>query len=70
MIAGLTITIVGMSVVFLFLTILVLAMNFFSYLIRTFFPEKEEVIKVRSRGSQENEVAAAIAAAYAAIKKN
>jgi oxaloacetate decarboxylase gamma subunit len=63
---GLIIMAVGMLVVFAFLAIMVFSMRFMSGFILKFFPEKEEPLPVRARtaGSNDAEVAVAIAAAY------
>ena len=57
------IMVVGMSVVFLFLILIVLSMRIMSSVILKFFPEKEEIIKVKS--SAEAEIAVALAAVQA-----
>ncbi len=78
---GLTLTIVGMSVVFIFLTLLVLAMKLFSAIILKYFPDQPSVagipvktnIKketVSSVSDSDNREIAAVIAAVAAFKKN
>ncbi len=62
---GLTLMLIGMSVVFVFLIILVAASSLMSAFCRAFFPE--EVQPIASGKSDDGErVAAAIAAAYLA----
>ncbi|MDC7219616.1 MAG: OadG family protein [Spirochaetales bacterium] len=67
---GLTITLVGMLVVFCFLALLVVCSRLMSALIVKFFPEAEESqapVK-RSAGSPEADIAVAIAAVKAFTK--
>lgn len=60
---GVTLTIIGMLVVFLILILLVVAMKILSAVTFRFFPEREEPEMATSSGSTA-EIAAAIAAAY------
>lgn len=66
---GLTITLVGMLVVFFFLALIVVVMNLMSGIILKFFPEKEEP-QTAAKGKSDNlaEIALAVAAAQAAAK--
>ena len=76
---GLTLTVVGMSVVFIFLTLLVFAMKLFSAIILKYFPDQPSAagVPVKTKIKQETvspvsadeEIAAAIAA-VAAFKKS
>jgi len=67
---GFILLIIGMSVVFAFLTIMVLVMRIMSSVILKYFPEKEEPAPVRmpaaapAAASEDIEIAVAIAAAY------
>lgn len=67
---GLTITLVGMLVVFCFLTLLVICSRVMSSIIVKYFPEKEvPAAQVRrTAGSADAEVAVAIAAVKAFTK--
>lgn len=65
---GLTLTVVGMGVVFLFLLLLVYAMRIQSYVVTRFFPAKEEPAKVAAGNGKAME--AEIAAAVAAVRKH
>jgi oxaloacetate decarboxylase gamma subunit len=67
---GLTITLVGMLVVFSFLALLVICSRLMSAVVMKFFPEAEEpVAKVRRvAGSADADVAVAIAAVKAFTK--
>ena len=64
---GLIVTIVGMSVVFLFLTMLVIAMNIMAKIIvfvNKFMPEvTEEAVPVKVNRATEDDIAVAIAVA-------
>ncbi|WP_233142983.1 OadG family protein [Marispirochaeta aestuarii] len=63
---GLVLTVVGMTVVFLFLTLLVILMNVLSAVVIRYFPEP--VVEVaESSGSKDAEIAAVIAAVKAYI---
>jgi oxaloacetate decarboxylase (Na+ extruding) subunit gamma len=64
---GLTITLVGMLVVFCFLSLLVVCSRLMSAVIVKFFPEKEEPQTAvrRTAGSADADVAIAIAAVKA-----
>jgi oxaloacetate decarboxylase gamma subunit len=65
---GLTLMVIGMGVVFTFLVLLVFVTQSLSAIIRKFFPEKEKPAATAKRpaaGSQDAEIAAAAAAAYA-----
>ena len=64
---GLALTIIGMSVVFIILLLLVYVMKLLSFVVFRFFPEKEEPAAPRVSGG-EAEIAAVIAAAYAQMK--
>ena len=62
---GLTLTVIGMSVVFVFLMLLVFFMQLLSVVVTKFFPEKEvPVAKAASPVAGDTEIAVAIAAAY------
>lgn len=62
---GLTITVVGMLVVFAFLVLIIAAMKLMSAVVLKFFPEKKEVKVIRpTQSSDDSEIAAVIAAAY------
>ena len=66
---GLSLTIIGMSVVFVFLALLVVIMFILSGVINRFFPEKEEPQKVKTVKDKNNtEIAVAIAAVKAFTK--
>jgi oxaloacetate decarboxylase gamma subunit len=67
---GLTITLVGMLVVFCFLALLVVSARLMSAVIVKFFPEKEEPVAQVKRvaGSANTDVAIAIAAVKAFTK--
>jgi sodium pump decarboxylase gamma subunit len=70
---GLTITVIGMAIVFGFLIILVLAMLFLNYILRTFFPKSLEVKPegkrpVEAAATAAKDETAVVAAAVAAIK--
>lgn len=60
--AGLIITLVGMSGVFVFLILLVFSMSIMSSIIQKFMPEKEAVAQVKKAPSTDIEIAIAIAA--------
>ena len=62
--SSLVITIVGMAVVFTFLTLLIISMNILSAVVLRFFPEKEEASPAQVSESTDMEIAAAIAVAY------
>ncbi len=62
---GLTLTIIGMLVVFLILILLVFVMKFLSAFVFRFFPEPEEPVGAVPQTAGNQEVAVAIAAAYA-----
>ena len=71
MISGLIVTIVGMSVVFLFLTLLVISTTAMSKIVTKFFPEQEKPAApaVRKSSTPANASAdAEIAAVIAAVK--
>ncbi len=66
MLSGLIVTIVGMSVVFLFLALLVVITTNMSRLVLKFFPEKEKpAAPAVRRSSADEEIAVAIAAVKA-----
>lgn len=67
LVQGLTLTIIGMLVVFLILILLVFVMKLLSAVVFRFFPEPEEPVQARQSAGNV-EIAVAIAAAYA--KKN
>ncbi len=67
LVQGLTLTIIGMLVVFLILILLVFVMKLLSAVVFRFFPEPEEPIQPQQSAGNV-EIAVAIAAAYA--KKN
>lgn len=68
MVQGLTLTIIGMLVVFIILILLVFVMKLLSAVVFRFFPEPEEpVTPVVSGGNAE--IAVAVAAAYAMKNK-
>ncbi|OQX29550.1 MAG: hypothetical protein B0D92_03200 [Spirochaeta sp. LUC14_002_19_P3] len=60
---GFFIMVVGMLVVFTFLTLMVISMRIMSSIILRFFPEPEETAQAGASGN-EPAIAAAIAAAY------
>jgi sodium pump decarboxylase gamma subunit len=60
---GVTLTIIGMLVVFIILILLVFAMKALSAIVFRFFPEPEEP-EMPASGGGSSEIAAAIAAAY------
>lgn len=59
---GLIITLVGMLGVFVFLVLLVFSMSIMSTIIQKVLPEKEVVTPVKTKPSQDIEIAIAIAA--------
>ncbi|QEN04477.1 oxaloacetate decarboxylase [Thiospirochaeta perfilievii] len=59
---GLIITLVGMLGVFVFLILLVFSMSIMSTIIQKVLPEKEVVVPVKAKPTQELEIAIAIAA--------
>jgi len=61
---GLALTIIGMSVVFIILILLVFVMKLLSVIVFRFFPEKEEPAAPQISGAAA-EIAVVIAAAYA-----
>ena len=61
---GLVLTVVGMAVVFSFLTLLVILMSILSAVVLRYFPEPEKEV-VASTGSRDAETAAVIAAVKA-----
>ena len=61
---GLVLTVVGMSVVFSFLALLVVLMSILSAVVNRYFPEPEKEV-VESSGSRDAEIAAVIAAVKA-----
>ena len=66
MVNGLIVTIVGMSVVFLFLALLVVSTNVMSRIVLKFFPEPEKpAAPAVRRSSADAEIAVAIAAVKA-----
>ena len=65
MIQGLIVTIIGMSVVFLFLALLVVSTTCMSKIVTKFFPEQE---KQAPSTSKNNDQSVEIAIAIAAIK--
>lgn len=73
--AGLNFMIIGMSVVFSFLVIMIISMSILKVvvgLLNKYFPEKEESAAkpaARSAKADDAAIAVAIAAAYAASKK-
>ncbi|MDC7232999.1 MAG: OadG family protein [Spirochaetales bacterium] len=69
MVSGLIVTIVGMSVVFLFLTLLVVTTTYMSKIVLKFFPEQEKPAAPAVRkSSADAEIAVAIAAVKAHTK--
>jgi Na+-transporting methylmalonyl-CoA/oxaloacetate decarboxylase gamma subunit len=60
---SLLLTLIGMSVVFAFLVILIGAMNL-NFLIVKLFPEQEETVNAAASGSDREKVALAIALAH------
>lgn len=62
---GLTLTIIGMLVVFLILILLVLVMKLMSAVVFRYFPEPEKPVQTSRQTTGTQEVAVAIAAAYA-----
>ena len=70
MISGLIVTIVGMLVVFLFLTLLVASTTVMSKIVLKFFPEPEKpAAPAVRRSSADAEIAVAIAAVKAHTKQ-
>lgn len=70
MISGLIVTIVGMLVVFLFLTLLVVSTTVMSKIVLKFFPEPEKpAAPAVRRSSADAEIAVAIAAVQAHTKQ-
>lgn len=70
MISGLIVTIVGMLVVFLFLTLLVVSTTIMSKIVLKFFPEPEKpAAPAVRRSSADAEIAVAIAAVKAHTKQ-
>ncbi|MFP4363973.1 MAG: OadG family protein [Spirochaetia bacterium] len=65
---GLSLTIIGMSVVFVFLTLLIAIMVLLSAIVNRFFPEKEEPKKIKSGRDNNTEIAVAIAVVKACNK--
>lgn len=65
---GLTLTIVGMLVVFSFLALLVAVMTILSAIIRRFFPEQEAVPAAGKKALYHTKLAIALAAAKAQQK--
>ncbi len=66
MVSGFIVTIVGMSVVFLFLALLVVSTNIMSRIVLKFFPEPEKPAAPAVRkSSADAEIAVAIAAVKA-----
>lgn len=65
---GLIFMFFGMSGVFLFLIILVIAMNLMTILIKYFPGKEEEIISLTATAGGDAEAAAAIAAAYSMKK--
>ena len=63
MVQGLTLTIIGMMVVFIILILLVFVMKLLSAVVFRFFPEPEEPAAPQISGGSA-EIAVAIAAAY------
>lgn len=64
LVQGLTLTIIGMLVVFLILILLVFVMKLLSAVVFRFFPEPEEPVQPQQSAGNV-EIAVAIAAAYA-----
>ncbi len=62
---GLTLMVVGMSVVFILLVLLVYVMKLLSFVVNRYFPEIAEEVKPKTQGTGEAEILAAIAAAAA-----
>jgi oxaloacetate decarboxylase (Na+ extruding) subunit gamma len=62
---GLTLTIIGMSVVFFILILLVIVMKLLSAVVFRYFPEPEEKPKSPGGRAGSQEIAVAIAAVYA-----
>jgi oxaloacetate decarboxylase gamma subunit len=59
---GLILMVIGMSVVFLFLGLIVVIINIAAYLVKNFFPEKEEIPVTNVSGSKLDDIAIALAA--------
>ena len=71
---GLTITVIGMAIVFGFLIVLVLAMMFLNFVLRKFFPksfeakpEARRAVDAAAAGAKKDDLAV-VAAAVAAIQ--
>ncbi|MFO7849112.1 MAG: OadG family transporter subunit [Spirochaetia bacterium] len=62
---GLTLTIIGMLVVFLILILLVAVMKLMSAVVFRYFPEPEKPVQSAQQTTGTQEVAVAIATAYA-----
>jgi oxaloacetate decarboxylase (Na+ extruding) subunit gamma len=60
---GLEFMVVGMSVVFSFLVLMIVVMNVNAAVITKYFPEKEEPVGKSANGGERSKVAAAIAIA-------
>ncbi len=60
---GLEISLVGMSIVFVFLVMLIFSVNFMSVIILRFFPEAPVEVKKIAKDEIDSEVVAAISAA-------
>ncbi len=65
---GVTLTIIGMIVVFVFLTLLVVVMQILSAFVQRFMPEPVKPVRVQA-GAQHPEIAAALAAVSALLGK-
>jgi oxaloacetate decarboxylase gamma subunit len=67
---GVELMIVGMGIVFLFLALLVVAINLMSSLVRRFFPEPPKAAEVMKIGADKATVAAISAAVHQYRSKN
>ena len=65
MMVGLTVTVIGISVVFCFLLLIIVGMSTMSSVIMKYFPEPEEPVVSVRKAADNSEVAVAIAAVQA-----
>ncbi|MFW5807902.1 MAG: OadG family transporter subunit [Spirochaetota bacterium] len=68
---GVNFMIIGMSVVFVFLVVMIISMNILKIVITQFnkiYPEKEDTVQQPAAADNTQEIAAAIAAAYSMKK--
>ena len=62
--SGVELMLVGMGIVFLFLVLLVFAINLMSYWVQRFFPEEPPVAKIVSGAIDDSTIAAITAAVH------